>query len=476
MRPFLYLLAMEETVNTITEIVGLSMGEETKGAWTEFAVFQTHAKYVWRKGGPQSGHHVVINDHTEMMLSHFGAGVFQGVITYVDMPIIPVELFIESQELKAKGIKNPLDLIVVNASCLVVTPFHQAMSRLLELTRKNKKGTIGLGVGLAIKKNNTNRSLSIRAFDLRLTTAYIEKKVEAVRVHLLEEAREIIKNLPTPINEEIMTEFDLLDNQNLVSEIAEAYSLFSDLVKLGDETFFVEMIKHDVVIETSHGALLHPRHGFVPHITQIDPTGQDALSRLNCHSFNGELIRLGVFRCYGTRFGAGPFVSFDEEMTGTIREHHHTDDPWLGRFRKGYLDMVSLSYAMKVCGEPELDGLMISFFDLLEGKSEWKICEAYEYLGEKTDLDNYFEMDGDRITGIKLLSDDGTTAHLQHQEELTKLLFDCIPVLTTISSTDSKSLGEMLIEKIENGLGLPVVATACGPKMSDRSLRKSLWR
>lgn len=455
---------------TVSEIIGLGIGEETKGAWVEFLAKLTQAGYIWRKGGPQSGHHLIIDDYTAAMLSHFGAGVFQGIPTYVDMPIIPVELFIEAQILEGLGIPDPLSLMVINASCIVATPYHQAISRLHETLRKNKKGTIGLGVGEAIKDALKYPELKIIAHDLKLSQAQLEKKIECVRKHYLSESHSLVKNIEI-LSEESRLEIELLENSELVPEIAQSYCLLATLVTIRYENYLDEVISENSVIETSHGAQLHPRLGYVPHVTQIDPTGQDALRRLVNHNFRGTLNRFGVFRSYSTRFGAGPLVVFDETVTKDEIEIHHKDDPWLGRFRKGHLDLVGLAYGIKICGAPSLTGLMISYMDSLKGKDSWKVCVAYRYNGDKADLEKYFEIKGGQLTAIKLHPDNGTDSHLEHQKRLTELLWQCTPVFYPIYPRKDKNLEDTFIEFVEKYLGVPLVAVAYGPKMSDRHIR-----
>jgi len=455
---------------TVSEIIGLGIGEETKGAWVEFLSKLTQAGYVWRKGGPQSGHHLIIDNYTAAMLSHFGAGVFQGIPTYVDMPIIPVELFIEAQILEGLGIPNPLSLMAINASCIVATPYHQAISRLQETLREHKKGTIGLGIGEAIKDALKYPELKIIAHDLKLSQAELEEKVERVRLHYLGEAKSQVKNIES-LSEESRLEVELLENSDLVTKIAQSYCLLATLVAIRYENFLDEVLSENSVIETSHGAQLHPRFGYLPHVTQVDPVGQDAIKRLKNHNFRGTLNRFGVFRSYSTRFGAGPLVAFDESVTQEEVEVHHQDDPWLGRFRKGHLDLVGLSYGIKICGEPSLTGLMISYLDSLEGKDSWRVCYAYRYDGDKADLEKYFEVKGGLITAIKLHPDDGSEGHLDHQRRLTELLWNCSPIFHTIFSEGGLSLEDTFIRFVEKYLGLPVVAVAHGPRLSDRKIR-----
>lgn len=453
----------------VSKIIGLGIGEETKGAWVEFLVQQTQAKHVWRKGGPQSGHHIVIDDQTQVMLSHFGSGVFQGIPTFVDMPIIPTELFVEAQKLESLGVANPLSLISINASCLVVTPYHQALSRLREIMRTKKKGTIGLGVGEAIKKAKLGPHLRITAHDLKLAKVDIEKKIEVLRRHLLDEALKLVfahNSLPDSARIEI----NHLQNECLIPEIADSYILLSNLVSIEYEDQLDNIIAENIVVESSHGALLHPKYGYLPHVTQIDPTAQDANLKLKQHHFKGSIKQFGVIRSYSTRFGAGPLVTECETFPKHHKEAHNKDNDWLGRFRTGPLDLVGIKYGTKICGEPKLDGVMISYLDYLKDETSWPVCTSYIYTGTEPNISDFFEVVDGEIKEIRL-HDTAQADNTDHQVELTKLLSFCKPVITTIYPNEHLSLDESFISFVEEYLGIPVVATSHGPKISDRSLR-----
>lgn len=457
-------------MSTVYEVIGLGIGEETKGAWVEFLAHHTNAQSVWRKGGPQSGHHLVLSDGRSVELSHFGAGVFVGLPTYIDMPIIPALLFEEALELEELGVHDPLSLISVHAGCLVVTPFHQAISRLREILRPRKKGTIGLGVGEAMSDSQLYPNLAIYAHDLpRLSEDELSQKILAIRDFYQNKADELTRDLPD-ISPDARIEIDHLHNDKLIREIAESYKLLSELITIRREDYLSILLQEDTIIEPSHGAQLHPRYGYLPHVTQIDPVAQDALQRLQKHNHRGEVRRFGVFRSYSTRFGAGPFVAYDESVTAREHEVHNTDCDWLGKFRMGNLDLVGLAYGIKICGEPSLSGLMISFFDSLTGKDSWNVCTAYRFLGKCDDLDEYFDIQNDLIVGIKFHQDDGTDTQLKRQHRLTELLFQCEPVCETIFPQEGLSLQQSFVKFIEKKLSLPVVAVAFGPRPDDRYL------
>jgi len=463
--------------NTIIVGTGLGIGEETKGSTVEWLSKEFNAHTVLRSGGSQAGHHVMTEDGREQMFSHFGCGTFDGTKTYLkNMVIEPVDLFTEAIEIEEKGVKNPFDLITIDKNCLVTTPFHRATSKVREILRGNdKKGTVGKGVGEAIR-DSKNPELTIRAGDFFDDEINLINKLETIRKYKLEQVMEILKNVqPEDIPERFYLEMETLYDKDLVNVTAESYKYIADLVKITDEKYFEELLakKGVIVCEASHGALLHPWYGFVPHVTQIDPTAQDVLKDIKEKDSSKNIVRLGISRCYMTRHGAGPMVSYSEEMTRSINETHNSaGSEWLGEFRNGHYDIVAMKYAVEISGgKQSFDGLSISYLDVLSNFNEWQICEAYSYEGKETKLEDCFEIEDGLITGIKVCQNTRDESHYNHQLKLTRLLKECKPVLNTIRATENENLEEVFLSYVEEKIEIPVVMVARGPIAKDRQLR-----
>ncbi len=459
-------------------VTGLGIGEETKGAAVEWLTKQLSAHTVVRSGGCQGGAHVMLPDGREQMFSQFGAGTFEGAGTHlINMVINTGDLFEEALELEKKGVKNPFSLITIDGKCLVTTPYHSAINRFREIMRGgNKKGTVGKGVGDVIRDSG-NPAITIRAEEFFEDRKYLEEKIERIRNFKLEQAREIMSKNPGFLPDPARPELELLYNRMLVGLTAESYKYTADLVDIVDDGYIDKLLARDgaIVGETSHGALLHPWYGFVPHVTQIDPTAQDVIVLLRSKDYDGRLIRLGVSRSYMTRHGAGPLVSYSPELTGSIRETHNnleSDNAWIGEFRNGNYDIVAMRYAVAISGGvSSFDGLSISHMDKLAGKDHWDVCTAYKYEGKEENLEKYFFIENGLITGIRVHLNTRDIEHLNHQIQLTQLLKQCHPELTTLRQQNGKPLEQVFIDFIEANLGLPVVATANGPYARDRAIR-----
>lgn len=463
---------MKENEKHFAIVNGLGIGEETKGNTVQALTRELGAHTVWRSGSWVGGHHIIHDDDREVVLNHFGAGVFEGADTYLKhMVVSPVVLFQEAVRLESLGISNPLQHIVIDENCLATTPYHSGISRAREILRgKNKKGTIGQGVGEAIR-DSVDPELSIKAgeFSDRQT---VLRKIENIRLAKLKIIEQLIADHQGQVPEEIYPELEVLKDQGLAEVVADSFVYISNLVKIADDGFLKTLLGRggSIVNEVSHGTLHHPRYGFIPHITQIDPTSQDVLSSVRTHNYDGSILRIGVVRSYLTRHGAGPLVSFDKNLTENFPETHNNGaDEWLGTFRTGFFDTVALRYALAIGGgKNSYDGIFVSYMDVLSKRQNWQVVEAYEYTGKESGLESFFILDRGKIVGIKVHPDVDKDEHTKHQFQLTKLLNECLPIITTLKSTKEMALGQVFLQYVENKLALPVVGTGYGPKVADR--------
>jgi adenylosuccinate synthase len=460
---------------------GLGCGEETKGNNVGFLTEKLSAHTNIRTGGCQAGHHFTREDGQEQMFDLYGSGTFSGAETYLrDMVIDPVFLFNEAMELESKGVKDPLNHIFIDQNCLSITPYHGALSRLKELLRENKQGTTGIGVGEALR-DSLNPELILQVKDFNFSREFLQDRVERIRQHKLKQAKDLLNCLPSnqKFPDQVYQELELLNNKDLVQNVVDSFGYLKDFIHIVDETHFDRLLQRDgnMVCETSHGALLHPYFGFVPHVTQVDPTAQELLQSVKDRQYNGKIIRLGISRTYLTRHGAGPLVSFNQELTQSIPEtHNNCRNDWLGDFRNGAYDLVALRYALDLSGGREsFTGLSLSHLDILNQFSRWPVCESYTVEQPQSVLVNFFDLDRyGQIIGIKLYRSRQLADQLQHQTQLTNLLKQCHPNFTYLKPTADKKLDQVFIEYVEDKMKLPVVVVAYGPKPSQRHFRYDL--
>jgi adenylosuccinate synthase len=315
--------------------------------------------------------------------------------------------------------------------------------------------------------------VTLRAGDFSLPETTLTEKIDLIRLRKLQQVIDLIHALGLEdLSEDEMAEVKLLYDTELVAATAQACRYVSDLVTITDEDFFTQLLDEpgNLVTESSHGALLHP-YAFVPHTTQIDPTSHELVNELR--ESNKKVIKIGVARCYMTRHGAGPLVSYNEQLSNTFHETHNaaneTANSWLGEFRVGHFDSIMMRYALELSGGAEsFSGLMISYMDVLNANTEWGVVDAYEYIGNATDIESYFDLTEGKIVGIKVHPDTQDLDHYHYQTRLTQLLKDCVPIVTTLTPGLEHSLAQVFFKYVENAVGISVIAISQGPRVEDR--------
>lgn len=354
--------------------VDCAAGDQGKGSIVDSLVREYRTKYVIRYcGGCQAGHRVV-TDNQEHIFSQFGSGTFVGAQTILTHNVIfsPLILEKEAEQLQTKGIDNPLNLIHVVEGALIVTPYHRALNRLLEISRgQNKHGSCGMGVG-ATKEDSINRpDGAIRIGDI-LDTKLLKKKLIATKNYIYS----ILPNGLDTKNELVKKELSTFDYpipvlvrrmQNVIKQI--------EIIKYEQ---FLEIINtEDTVWEGAQGILLDENFGFHPYTTYSDVStnGYESLFDLNKVSVE----KIGILRTFFTRHGVGPFPSElanqkeYNEYPGRNQDHNTTNQ-WQDNFRIGALDIPLLKYSLSV---NPVDSLAITWCDILESKPYWPVILEY---------------------------------------------------------------------------------------------------
>jgi adenylosuccinate synthase len=201
-----------------------------------------------------------------------------------------------------------------------------------------------------------------------------------------------------------------------------------------------------VIFEGAQGVLLDEWQGFHPYTTWSTTTLQNAQRLLGEARYAGKITRLGITRAYATRHGAGPLVTEDAELTRVLPDPANGFGAWQRGFRVGWLDLVMLRYALDVVGE--LDQLALTCLDRLAELPEAYICRRYRY--------DSFSID-------RILRSSAPHA-LAHQEQLTRGLAGCMPILEPLS--ERMALPNLL----EAELGVPIGLISEGPTADDKRL------
>lgn len=351
-------------------VVGLGYGDEGKGLWVDHLVRKHGIKYVVRfNGGTQASHHVVRDDGYVHGFSQFASASFDPEVNTClsrFMLIDPQYLLSEAEELLTHGVQNPLGRMLVSENAPVITPFNRLLNRMQEIARAGSKhGSCGFGIGITQGdvENLGRRALYVR--DLRDYSMH--KKLLKLWDLRMSEARACL----TPENQKV---FEMLEHVDL-DYYMQLYTYFFQRVKVLSEDEFRRIIReNEAVFEGAQGVLLDQGYGFFPHCTRSNCTFENAELLLKEAGYSGAIHRIGLLRGYGTRHGAGPFVTEDTSLK--LTPCNNQTNAWQGQFRLGWFDAVAARYALDVVGK--VDQLAITNLDRMRPLATIKVATRYD--------------------------------------------------------------------------------------------------
>jgi len=392
-------------------------------------------------GGAQAGHNVVTDDGRHHTFAQLGAGTFAGAATHLSRFVVvhPTALLVEARVLGSKGVVDPLAKLSVSPDALVTTPFHVATNRILERARGGgAHGTCGVGFGATVEAALEGQA--IRFAELPRPAA-VRRSLRAIR----ERERARVAEIEDP-------EVAVLEDPHVADRWLESIAplLGRDLQATTPEVLAAH---DDVVFEGAQGVLLDEHHGFHPHTTWSTCTFRNAEAL--CH--DRPLERLGVLRTYQTRHGAGPFPSEDPELRPP--EPHNGDAGWQGTFRRGPLDLVLTSYALRCA---PVDALVLTHLDV----PVREVVTAYEPLGDDA-LAGLEESTPVPLAPTFPTRADDEAAILEARRVVGDALRRVTPRRT--ETTD-------VVATVEAHTGVPIRLTSHGPCASHKRVRRDALR
>ena len=345
-----------------TAVLGLQWGDEGKGKITH--LLAKDASMVVRfNGGPNAGH-TVIDRGVKFGTHLIPAGAFYpdttSVLTsgmVIDLRILREEWDMVSEHLGWK----PKLLIAENAH--VIMSYHRDLE---ELEGSGKYfGTTRRGIAPTYRDKAAK--VGIRVGDLLHPDIALQRL--ELRLDLLKRA--------WPESQEIqsLSARTLLDEQLAVAEPL--------LPFIGDAAGAIAQAmaaEQTVMFEGAQGTLLDVDHGSYPFVTSSSTTFAGLGNSIGIPNPQVD-HRLGVFKAYMTRVGAGPFPTcVSGELEERLRSIGGEFGVTTGRPRDcGWLDLVALRYAIQLNGCTEL---AITKLDVLSGFDEVKICRSYNLDGQ----------------------------------------------------------------------------------------------
>lgn len=434
-----------------TIVTDLGFGDAGKGTIVDFLARQSKVAAVIRfNGGGQAAHNVVTADGRHHIFSQFGSGTFvNGVRTHLSrfMLVDPAAMAKEAEHLSAIGCGNVFARLSVDADAKIVTPFHKAINRLRETSRGHTRhGTCGMGIGETMADHVTHPELTIYVRDLRdlATLTRKLKMVQAVKIYGL---RKLITVIGKKCPIDLLNECDFLEETDAPENIAMSMKRVAMNFTIVSNSFLKRLAgEGDLLFEGAQGVLLDEWYGFHPHTTWSTTTFSNALEVLNEINYAEPINKIGVFRAYFTRHGAGPFPTENKKLALLLPEPHNGNGGIQGVFRVGWFDLVLARYAIKVCGG--VDALAITNLDRWHDISNRKIAIAYR--GQKNII----------IPKIPIKTE---LTDLRFQEAITGMLKSIHPVYKEVPRDNVDYLKMLALE-----LGVPVVITSYGPTAEDK--------
>ena len=452
---------MTEKIYVVTD---LGPGDGGKGTVVHKVCEKTGAHTVIKAGGAQGSHGVSTSAGQSFSFSQWGCGTLEGVRTHIspEMVITPEGLLNEADAIHYEcGVHDPFSLLTVDERALCATPYHGIASRLKEMARGNKpRGTIGVGVGEAVRDMQRFPELMIRARDL--SRANLRAKVSAVREQIRRDLNAVIHGEFFPGDRAMVAEdVALLNNDAFLEYVVRRFQEVSRLAKIVDPDFLRrEVLSKDgvAVVEKSHGILTDHFYGFHPHTSAIRTLPSFTQSMLREAGYDGKIVNIGVTRSYAIRHGAGPMPTADPAMNESLMPGSSKDENrFQGKVRVGPMDLVLLRYAVGVCGGPKaFDGLAITWFDQIQKNGQWSVCKSYSAFGEP----GFFSPKGE----INVRRGENAE-QLEHQEKLGAQLEGCVPKIETYDvppAVEREKAYSLCAGVLQAELGVPVRLVSFG--------------
>jgi adenylosuccinate synthase len=455
--PIDYIPKEASMANHADIIIDLGYGDAGKGQTSDYLTHQYDGALIVRhNGGGQAAHNVVTPDGRHHCFAHFGSGMLHPAAHTLLSRFMLVEPFAmedEARHLDALGVADVRRRTTIDPAAIIVTPFHAAANRIRETLRRDGcHGSCGIGIGEAVASSLDGERYTLRARDLS-NTRDVMRTLYAIRSYLcgalLEddaqwEARAGLSDLAL-----------LLSSDGVAGAIAERYTLFANDYQIADEG--AERIRDaaHVIFEGAQGVLLDEWRGFHPHTTWSTTTGANALVLLAEAGHTGTVRKLGITRTYATRHGHGPLVTEDPSILRTRPEPHNGYGRFQGAFRAGWLDAVTLRYAVAAAGG--IDGLVVTHANAPRSVTT-RVCTAYRpAMGDE----DFLTPGGSSIRLNPLPKD------LRYQGELTAALMRCTPVYESMHCMHVNTDTSDHMRAVSGLVGVPLAIVSTGPTRRD---------
>src|SRR5208283_2779024 len=347
-------------------VVGAQWGDEGKGKIVDFLTEEAHVVCRYQ-GGNNAGHTVVIEDEKYVLHLIPSGALHKGKKCIIGNGVVidPAALIVEMDGLISRGVEIKGNLFI-SKNAHVIMPYHVAVEKEHEGTKGQKRiGTTGRGIGPCYTDKISRHG--IRIMDLFNPTIFREKLSENLFTtnFLLEKLYKV-----SPLNEEEIYHNYIGYAERLQGYLADTNIIVNKAIDLGKNILF----------EGAQGTLLDVDHGTYPFVTSSHTIAGGACTGVGVGPTKIQKV-IGVVKAYTTRVGEGPFPTEMKDALGeSLRQRGSEFGATTERPRRcGWLDIVGLSYAVRING---LTGIALTKLDILDGIERIKLCTGYKYGGK----------------------------------------------------------------------------------------------
>jgi adenylosuccinate synthase len=348
-------------------ILGAQWGDEGKGKIVDLLTEKADvvARY---QGGDNAGHTVWIGPE-KYVLHLIPSGILHpGKKCVIGNGVVvnPAALLAELSGLHDRGIDADDNLLIAR-NAHVIMPYHIHADKAQEAAKGLKMiGTTCKGTGPCYSDKASRRG--IRMMDLFSADTFREKLAENLAMYNI--LFERLYGVGLLEQEEIYRQY-MIYAEKIGRYIADTETFINQAMDAGK----------NILLEGAQGTLLDIDLGTYPFVTSSNTIAGGACAGLGIGPSRLNEV-LGVVKAYTTRVGEGPFpTELKGELGDYLRKHGSEYGATTERPRRcGWLDIVGLSYAVRING---LTSIALTKLDILDGMDEIKICTGYKY-GDRT--------------------------------------------------------------------------------------------
>ena len=343
-------------------LLGLQWGDEGKGKIVD-AISENYSIISRFQGGPNAGHTIKIGSKSHV-LHTIPSGIFhKSLVNIIGNGVVIDPIIFEEEVLKLNDINIDFKKnLLISKKAHLIIPTHCLLDQASEKSKGIKKiGSTLKGIGPTYM-DKTGRN-GIRVGDLFIE-GWKSQYTKLKKKHL---------NIINSFNVDISFNIEEMEQKFFKSlDFIKKFSI------IDSENFLFDSLKGGkmVLAEGAQGSMLDIDFGTYPYVTSSNTTAAGACNGLGIPPTKINKV-IGIFKAYTTRVGSGPFPSeiFDE-IGEKISRVGNEFGATTGRARRcGWLDLVSLKYAVDINGVTEL-AMMKS--DVMSGIKKIKVCTSYK--------------------------------------------------------------------------------------------------